>query len=303
MISRRDFLRGLGAAAVAGAGLAGYAFGYEPLHRLSVTRYPIAPAGWPGGFKLRVAALADLHACEPFMTVERLEQIVEVTNGLDADVILMLGDYEVNAALWRRPLPPAEWATVLGQLKAPLGVHAILGNHDWWDDPDVQRQRRGPTRSRIALEKAGVPVYENDVVRVTKEGRPLWLAGLADQIAFDNGYGHRPRRFEGLDDLEGTLAKVTDDAPVILMAHEPDIFVRVPDRVALTLCGHTHGGQVRLMGWSPVVPSAFGNRYAYGHVVEEGRHLVVSGGLGCSILPVRFGVPPEIVVVELGAVA
>jgi predicted MPP superfamily phosphohydrolase len=90
---------------------------------------------------------------------------------------------------------------------------------------------------------------------------------------------------------------------VILMAHEPDIFVRVPDRVALTLCGHTHGGQVRLMGWSPVVPSAFGNRYAYGHVVEEGRHLVVSGGLGCSILPVRFGVPPEIVVVELGAVA
>ena len=96
---------------------------------------------------------------------------------------------------------------------------------------------------------------------------------------------------------------MTDDAPVILMAHEPDIFPEVPARVALTVSGHTHGGQVRLFGWSPIVPSAYGNRYAYGHVVEDDRSLVVSGGLGCSILPVRFGVPPEIVIVELGAKA
>ncbi|MBD0271010.1 MAG: metallophosphoesterase, partial [Acetobacteraceae bacterium] len=68
----------------------------------------------------------------------------------------------------------------------------------------------------------------------------------------------------------------------------------------LTLAGHTHGGQVRLFGHSPVVPSRFGNRYAYGHVVEEGRHLIVSGGLGCSVAPIRFGAPPEIVLVELG---
>ena len=88
--------------------------------------------------------------------------------------------------------------------------------------------------------------------------------------------------------------------PSILMAHEPDIFRKVPDRVALTLSGHTHGGQVRLFGWSPVVPSRYGNKYAYGHVTEGDRHMIVSGGLGCSILPVRFGVPPEIVVVDLG---
>jgi uncharacterized protein len=85
------------------------------------------------------------------------------------------------------------------------------------------------------------------------------------------------------------------------LAHEPDIFPKVPNRVALTVSGHTHGGQVRLAGFSPVVPSKFGNRYAYGHVVERDRHLIVSGGLGCSILPVRFGVPPEVVLVELGA--
>jgi predicted MPP superfamily phosphohydrolase len=83
----------------------------------------------------------------------------------------------------------------------------------------------------------------------------------------------------------------------------------VPERVALTLSGHTHGGQVRVFGYSPVVPSRFRNRYAYGHIVETRagmatpRHLIVSGGLGCSIAPVRFGVPPEILLVELGASA
>ena len=89
--------------------------------------------------------------------------------------------------------------------------------------------------------------------------------------------------------------------PVVMMAHEPDVFPTVPERVALTLSGHTHGGQVRLFGWSPVVPSKFGNRYAYGHVREDGRDLVVSGGIGCSILPVRLGVTPEITVVEMSA--
>jgi predicted MPP superfamily phosphohydrolase len=74
----------------------------------------------------------------------------------------------------------------------------------------------------------------------------------------------------------------------------------VPDRVALTLSGHTHGGQVRLFGWSPVVPSRYGNRYAYGPVREGVRDIVISGGIGCSILPVRFGVTPEITLIELG---
>jgi predicted MPP superfamily phosphohydrolase len=100
-------------------------------------------------------------------------------------------------------------------------------------------------------------------------------------------------------DLPATLAQVTDDAPAILLAHEPDVFAQGIGRVALTLSGHTHGGQVRFGPWAPVVPSQFGNRYAYGPVREGGRDLVVSGGLGCSGLPVRFGVPPEITVVDL----
>jgi predicted MPP superfamily phosphohydrolase len=153
---------------------------------------------------------------------------------------------------------------------------------------------------RRALEAAGIPVYENDAVRLTHRGRPFWLAGLGDQLAFLPSWRRRHSHRIGADDLTRTLTKLTDDAPVILLAHEPDVVMRVPDRVALTLSGHTHGGQVRLLGWSPVVPSRYGGRFAYGHA-REACDIVVSGGLGCSIAPFRLGVPPEIVLVTLGA--
>jgi predicted MPP superfamily phosphohydrolase len=117
-------------------------------------------------------------------------------------------------------------------------------------------------------------------------------------VAFLPSRWRFPGRPYGTDDLPGTLAKITDDAPLILMAHEPDIAVKVPERVSLMLSGHTHGGQVRLFGYSPVVPSRYGNRFAYGHIREQ-CDVIVSGGLGCSILPLRIGVPPEIVVVTL----
>lgn len=301
MISRRTFMQGLAALAVGSVGFAGYAFGIEPRFRLIVTRYRIDPPGWPQDLKLKIAVVADLHAGEPYMPPSRIEEIVSVTNSLGCDAILLLGDYAAGHRWQTRTVPAIEWAPILAQLTAPLGVHAVLGNHDWWDDRTAQQTRKGPVYGRRALEAAGVPVYENDAVRLQKDGRPFWLAGLGDQVAFVTGRKNRQMQFQGVDDLQGTLAKVTDDAPVILLAHEPDIFTQVPKRVALTISGHTHGGQVRLFGWSPIVPSAFGNRYAYGHIVEQGRHLVVSGGLGCSILPVRFGVPPEIVVIELGS--
>ena len=189
---------------------------------------------------------------------------------------------------------------MLAGLKAPLGVHAILGNHDWWEDKTVQRDGQGLTVSRRALEAAGIPVYENDVARLTKDGRSFWLAGLGDQLAYMPARRFRPVKRIGVDDLAATLGKVTDDAPIILLAHEPDIAARVPSRVALQLSGHTHGGQVRLFGWSPVVPSR--RQLAYGHI-RMNCDVVVSGGLGCSIMPFRLGVPPEIVLVTLGGTA
>lgn len=298
--SRRSILKGLAAAGLGGLGLAGYAFGIEPYYRLTTANYRLTPPAWPAGLKIRLAIIADLHAGEPYMGVSRVASIVERVEGLGADAVLLLGDYAATHRWVTRKLQPRDWAIVLGQLKAPLGVHAVLGNHDWWADERAQRTGKGPVAARRELERTGIAVYENDAVRLNKGGQAFWLAGLGDQIALFRGYEGRRRKFEGVDDLPGTLAKVTGSAPIILMAHEPDVFTRVPARVALTLSGHTHGGQVRLFGWSPVVPSQFGNRFAYGHVVEDGRNLIVSGGLGCSILPVRFGVPPEITVIDLG---
>lgn len=300
MITRRRILTGLGALAASSIGLAGYAFGVEPLHRLCIQRYRLTPPRWPKGLKLSLAVVADVHACEPYMPIAKIEEIVATTNALKPDLIALLGDYAAGHRFTTAQVASADWARTLAGLKAPLGVHAVLGNHDWWDDRAAQRAGHGPIIGRLALEKAGLPVYENDVVRLRKDGQTFWLAGLADQIALLKGRQYGRLRFQGFDDLPGTLAKVTDDAPVILLAHEPDIFPKVPARVALTLSGHTHGGQVRLFGYSPVVPSRYGNRFAYGHIVEDGRHLIVSGGLGCSIMPVRFGMPPEIVLIELG---
>lgn len=294
-------LTGFASLAAGGVGLAGYAFAIEPAWRLVVTRYRVTPPGWPPGFHLRAAVIADLHACDPFMSVARIARIVARTNALGADIILLLGDYVAGHRYVTKPVRSGEWAEALSHLEAPLGVHAILGNHDWWDDRAAQRRGHGPIIAGRALEKAGIAVYHNDVARLAKGSERFWIAGLGDQLALVRGWRSGQGRYEGVDDLEGTLAKVTGDAPILLLAHEPDIFPRVPHRVALTLSGHTHGGQVRLLGYAPIVPSRYGNRYAYGHVVEGGRHLVVSGGLGCSILPVRFGCPPEIVLVEIGA--
>jgi predicted MPP superfamily phosphohydrolase len=240
-------------------------------------------------------AISDLHLGEPYVGLDRLAQIVARANALDPDLVVLLGDYPAGHRFISAPVRIADAATVLAGLKAKLGVFAILGNHDWWDDRAAQKRGGGPNLYATALEAAGIPVLSNRAVRMGY----FWLAGLEDQKALLRG----KQGIVGLDDLPGTLAQVTDAAPVILLAHEPDVFPTVPKQVVLTLSGHTHGGQVRLFGWSPVVPSRFGNRYAYGHVREEGRSLVVSGGIGCSHLPVRVGMPPEITVIELGPVA
>jgi predicted MPP superfamily phosphohydrolase len=100
---------------------------------------------------------------------------------------------------------------------------------------------------------------------------------------------------EGNPDIASALARVDDSAPIIAFTHNPDIFPSIPAKVALTIAGHTHGGQVAFpVAGRPIVPSDFGERYAAGHIVEDSRHLFVTSGIGTSILPVRFRVPPEI---------
>ena len=298
MFSRRQFFRSVAGLGAAGVSTAAYGFG-EPVFRLNVARYHLSPLRWPADLPLKIGVVADLHACDPWMSLDHIDEIVRQTNALQPDIIVMLGDYVAGHHHVTRRIPAAEWASVLAGLKAPLGVHAILGNHDYWDDKIVQREGRGTTVARRALEAAGIPVYENDAVRLTQRGQAFWLAGLGDQLAYFPAWRRRSVRRIGIDDLGATLAKITDDAPVILLAHEPDIAMRVPQRVALQLSGHTHGGQVRLLGWSPVAPTRYGSLLTYGHA-RINCDVIVSGGLGCSIMPFRLGVPPEIVEVTLG---
>lgn len=292
MLTRRQFLIGAGAAAGAGLGLGGYAFGVEPILRLTVADHAIAPRAWPADLPLSIAIVADVHAIEPWMSAERIAAIAAFTNTLGADLVLLAGDYETGLESLggiTRKVAMSDCAAALATLKAPLGVHAVLGNHDMW--------AHGARDVRAAFAANGIPLLENRAVRLAKDGRPFWLLGLGDQCV------RRVRgRWLGVDDLPATLAQIGDGAPAILLAHEPFVFPRVPSRIALTLSGHTHGGQVRLPVVGPLVrPSLPGQRaYVHGHYREGDRDLVVSAGLGMSILPMRFGVPPEITLVRLG---
>jgi len=297
LLTRRHFLQGAGGLFLTTAGLGSYAFALEPGFRLDVTRYRVTPPGWPPGLQVNAAIIADIHACEPMMSASRIRKIAELANGLHPDIIFLLGDFNAGHRYVTAAVFPEQWGEALSILKAPLGAYAILGNHDWWHGALPDTRGDDGESVRKALRQAGINVLENDAVRLTKDDAPFWVAGLGDQLALLVGWRH----FEGIDDLQGTLAQVQDDAPILLLAHEPFVFHKVPERVALTLCGHTHGGQVNL----PFITSAyaeteFGTRHIYGHVVEAGRHMIISAGLGESIAPVRFMRPPEVVHVTIG---
>jgi predicted MPP superfamily phosphohydrolase len=298
LITRRGLLKlaGVGFASLAAA--VAYPFS-EVLARPRLTHYRLTPNGWPQGLKLRACVVADIHACEPWMNRRRIEGICNQVQDLKPDIILLLGDYLSGMTLASNPIGPLEWAPVLGGLAAPLGVHAILGNHDYWEDGNFQQD---PTQVPVvmrALEGVGISVHVNRAVRIEKDGRHFWLAGLGDQLALLPDATQGRSRMRGIDDLQATLTDVQDDAPVVLLAHEPDVFHAVDDRVTLTLSGHTHGGQINLFGWRPFSASPGSARYPAGVYQAGLRHLVVSRGLGCSAIPMRIGNRPELVVLEL----
>lgn len=301
MISRRALLRLPAGLALTGLGLGGYSVVIEPNFFLDVTRYRVAPKNWPDSLTLRIAVITDLHACEPWMPPARIRRIAETVNALAPDLVVLLGDFAAGTHLVTGAVLPEQWAEALSVLKAPLGLHAVLGNHDWWHGPLPGDDPDDAEATRRALKQMGARLYENDALRLTKDGQPFWLLGLGDQMA---EYMGKRLGWRGHDDLGAALAAVTDDAPAVLMAHEPFIFHKTPGRIALTLCGHTHGGQVNLPIVGPVAAELrWRTPYIYGHYVSDDRHIVVSGGLGESILPMRFMRPPEIVEITVASPA
>ena len=261
---------------VGGMALAGWAVWWEP-RRLVVIEDTIDLPCWTGD-PLLLAIVSDLHVGSPAVGLARVDHLVGVINAARPDAILLLGDFVIQGVAGGRFVPPETIARHLNTLKAPLGVYAVLGNHDWWLDE---------RRVTSAFTAEGIPVIDDAVVPLKFGSNSFWLMGISDF-------------WRGRQNVARTLTGVANAAPVIAMTHNPDVFPNVPARVCLTLAGHTHGGQVALpMIGAPVVPSKFGQRYAKGHIEEDGRHLYVTTGVGTSILPVRFRVPPEVLLLRL----
>jgi predicted MPP superfamily phosphohydrolase len=256
------------------AGLAVWAGWIEP-RRLVVREYDLALPHWPAPLSgLRAGVMSDLHAGVPHAGLDKIRRAVDTLNAHEPDLHLLLGDYLDASQFLRRELAPERIADELARLRSPRGTYAVVGNHDWRNSGD---------RMWRALGQVGITVLEDRAVEVGG----FWVAGLADL---------RHRR----PDIGAALREVPHDAPALMLSHDPDMFPGVPNRVSLTLSGHTHGGQVAIpLIRRPLLPSYYGERYASGHIVEHGRHLLVTSGVGTSGLPIRLLRPPEVVIATL----
>jgi uncharacterized protein len=225
-----------------------------------------------------IALVADLHAGSYAYDLDRFSRIFEKIDAMKPDLVLLLGDYVNMMGFGGGRIPPEALAPLLRFPGAQHGVYAVLGNHDW---------EYGFDAVRSALEGQGVIILENEIALVRrKTGDQLYLAGLSDD------------RFGQPD--PAVLSQIPADAPSLVMTHDPAVFLDVPDGT-LMVSGHMHGGQIKLPGLPPpLVPHGRAPRHwARGHIREKGGDLIVSAGLGCSGLPIRFFVPPEIVMLEL----
>jgi len=268
----------LGTAAAAGC----YAAAIEPRLlrlRLPCVRTPHWPAGRP---PLRLGILSDLHAAWPHMTLPRIGRIVARLLDAKPDIVLLPGDFISSHTRFVRQIAIEPAAEALAVLAEAAPTFAVLGNHDWY---------YGGERVAKALERHGIGVLRNAATQVATRTGAVWIAGL------DCMWSGRADLARTLQDLDGT-------APTVLMSHVPDVFPDVPQGIPLTVAGHTHGGQVCLPGYGPLrTLTKLPRRQAYGLHEIGGRHLYVTGGVGTTVLPIRFWRPPEIALLTLGGSA
>lgn len=228
----------------------------------------------PGSAPVRIALLSDIHVAGPDMPPERLERIVARVNALKPDLVLIAGDLVSDKLLATHVYTPEEIVAPLGELRGPLGVIVVPGNHDhWFDMPALATE----------LDRRGIALLANEARTVG----PLVIGGLDDD-------------FTGRADLRQTLDAMEPMVGArVLLSHSPDPFPDVPNSVPLVLAGHTHCGQIGYpWGGAPATMSDYGDRYACGRVDERGKTLVVGAGLGTSLLPLRLFTRPEIWLVE-----
>ncbi len=293
-MSRRRFLRlGCGAllGGMAGCGLSPlYAIRVEP-RWIEVARLELTLRGLPAALDgLTIAQISDLH-CGPHIPPSYIRHAVALANGLKADLVLLTGDFVTRSAHYS-----AACAQALADLRPPYGVYAVLGNHDNWTDPDIVAAN---------LERVGITVLRDARHPLEVGGSRLWLLGVED-TGYTGWRGSPFHRFRerwqpAADRLAALLTDIPQEEPRLLLVHNPDFTEMLPPgRVDLALCGHTHGGQVRLpLIGAPIVPSCFGQKYRSG-LVQGPRTLVyVNRGIGLVSPPIRLNCRPEVTLLRL----
>lgn len=247
-----------------------------------ITRYEVEAAGLPRGTAVTIAFLSDTHVNQSGMAsaigVERLSAIADRVNRLGPDIVVLGGDYIATTGA-PGDVPFAAAVAPFSRLTAPLGVYAVVGNHD------CQEPENTSSTMKAALRAAGVRPLVNEIA----VAGPVMLAGLDDLWCGASDIGTADRAIGA-----------AGDRPVVLVSHNPDVFPQVLEDVSLTLAGHTHAGQiVPPFMEAPVSVSRFGNRYRYGLIREGGRRMIVTSGIGG--MPFRWNAEPEIVLVTLRA--
>ena len=276
----------------AAALLAWIAFWEEP-RSTSLTTLSVETPAWPGDVApVRVVFLSDIHVDGAHMPRQRVMRVAQAVSLLDPDIILLGGDYiggmgfgagpEGSARDRRGPKETRRDEAALAAFaafRARYGVYAVIGNHDcWWDC----------ARMRAILEAAGIAVLSNDAREIVRPGSAsFWIAGAAEAEI------QRP-------DFPRAAAQVPSGAASLLVMHDAGLFDWDTNHFPIQFAGHTHAGQVRfpLVG-APVRMSRHTEDTADGFTVENGRILIVSRGLGAVGLPVRFGAPPQIMLVDI----
>lgn len=249
------------------------AYGYYAAHQVKITEVEIKSQDIPPSFDgLKIVFIADIHF-GPFLSTPQLIEIVERINRLNPDLILLGGDYVLIRQRYIAPV-----FAELGKLKAPLGIYSVLGNRDQRSDPDL---------TKMKMKENGIICCDNNSYWVKKGGDSIKIGGVGD-LWYDTQIP------------ENTLRGLIKSDFAILLSHHPDYLENIhSDLIDLTLSGHTHGGQVTIFGWAPVLPSEYGQKYRYGLIRSGNTQSYITSGVGTVIPPIRFFCAPEIVLLRL----